>query len=138
MPGYEKGVPKDAPLLFPVPAIDRFADLEEHLLQGVGLGDSVPAIEGRADDDCFEVERIEKARKVLERKDTVAVLCVSEIPTIILYPPSARKYPPARSSTMMRYVMMRIPGTHAPTKHQRSPGGIAPPWGGWEGMNQHG
>ena len=23
---------------------------------------------------------------------------------------------------MMRYVMMRIPGTHAPTKHRRSPG----------------
>ena len=70
-----------------MPAIDRLADLEEHLLQGVGLGDSVPAIEGRADDDCFEAERIEKARKVLERKDTVAVLCVSEIPTIILQPP---------------------------------------------------
>lgn len=31
---------------FPVPAIDRLADLEEHLLQGVGLKDSVPAIEG--------------------------------------------------------------------------------------------
>ena len=28
----------------------------------------------------------------------------------------------ARSYTMMRYVMMRIPGTHAPTKHRRSPG----------------
>ena len=28
----------------------------------------------------------------------------------------------ARSYTMMRYVMMRIPGTHVPTKHRRSPG----------------
>lgn len=53
-----------------MPAIDRFADLEEHLLQGVSLGDAAPAIERRADDDCFEAERIEKARKVLERKDT--------------------------------------------------------------------
>ncbi len=48
-----------------MPAIDRFADLDEHLFQGVGLGDAVPAIEGRADDDCFEAERIEQARKVL-------------------------------------------------------------------------
>ena len=43
---------------------------------------------GRADDDCFEAERIEQARKVLERKDTVAVLCVSKIPTIILQSPA--------------------------------------------------
>lgn len=28
----------------------------------------------------------------------------------------------ARSYTMMRYVMMRIHGIHAPTKHRRSPG----------------
>ena len=28
----------------------------------------------------------------------------------------------ARSYTMMRYVMMRIPGTHSPTKLRRSPG----------------
>ena len=69
-----------------MPAIDRLADLEEHLLQGVGLRDAVPAVEGRSNDDCFEAERIEKARKVLERKDTVAVLCVSEISTIILHP----------------------------------------------------
>lgn len=40
-----------------MPAIHRLADLEEHLLQGMGLGDGVPAIEGRADDDCFEAER---------------------------------------------------------------------------------
>ena len=71
-----------------MPAIDRLTNLEEHLLQGVSLGDGVPTIEGRADDDCFEAERIEQARKVLERKDTIAVLCVSEIPTIILQSPA--------------------------------------------------
>ena len=81
-----------------MPTIDRLTDLEEHLLQGVGLGDAVPAIEGRADDDCFEAERIEKARKVLERKDTVAALCVSEIPTIILQPP-------ARENILLRGVI---------------------------------
>lgn len=39
-----------------MPAIDRLADLEEHLLLGVGLGDAVPAVEGRANDDCFEAK----------------------------------------------------------------------------------
>ena len=34
----------------------------------------------------------------------------------------------ARSYTMKRYVMMRIPGTHAPTKLRRSPG-VHPPLG---------
>lgn len=67
---------------------------------------------GRADDDCFEAERIEQARKVLERKDTVAVLCVSKIPTIILQSP-------ARENILLRGV---IQCTHAPTKHRRSPG----------------
>lgn len=67
-----------------MPAIDRLADLEEHLLQSVGLGDGVPAIERRTDDDRFEAERIEKARKVLEMKDTIAVLCVSEMLDSIL------------------------------------------------------
>lgn len=84
-----------------MPAIDRLDNLKEHLLQGVGQGDSVPAIEGRANDDCFEAERIEKARKVFERKDTVAVLCVSEIPTII-------HQPPARENILLRGVIFRF------------------------------
>jgi len=34
----------------------------------------------------------------------------------------------------MRYVMSRILGTDGDSKHQRSPGVIAPPLGGWEGI----
>jgi len=38
----------------------------------------------------------------------------------------------------MRYVMSRILGTDGGSKHRRSPGVIAPPLGGWEGLNLHG
>ncbi len=39
---------------------------------------------------------------------------------------------------MLRYVMMRILGAGDGSKGLRSPGDIAPPLGGWEGLNQHG
>ena len=55
---------------------------------GMGAGDGIPVDKAGTDHNSIEAERIEKARKVLERKDTVAVLCVSEISTIILQPPA--------------------------------------------------
>ena len=39
---------------------------------------------------------------------------------------------------MLRYVMMRVLGTDGDSEHLRSPGVIAPPLGGWEGLNLHG
>ena len=39
---------------------------------------------------------------------------------------------------MLRYVMMRILALAVISKRLRSPGVIAPPLGGWEGLNLHG
>ena len=39
---------------------------------------------------------------------------------------------------MLRYVMMRIPGTHALTKHRRSPGVHCTSLGRLGGIKQHG
>ena len=61
---------------------------------------------------------ITRSRQDLRARDTLPYLTTFFRVTVV----------DARSYTMKRYVMMRIPGTHAPTKRRRSPG-VHPPLG---------
>ena len=70
-----------------MPTIDWFADLEEHLLQGMGAGDGIPVDEAGTDHNSFEAEAIEVAEQILERQDTGSVLRVGKRATVIFEPP---------------------------------------------------
>ena len=123
--------------VFRMPAVHRLADFKEHLLQGAGSGDGIPVDEAGTDEDGFETESVEVAAEVLVWKDTVAVLCVSKIPTIILQSP-------AREDILLQRGLERVCGRPRRPQSRRRvavraevlwaakvPRGLEPSWRDW-------